>query len=239
MTASANAAVITNYQFETASGFNATSTIANVTAGAFGDGASVTVKLADPAGDTSGLDAEGNTGFDTGAGAAFSNGQNGLTVSPDGSTASTQANAFSEGEYFSFTVSADTGFELDLTSLTFKGALNNAQSAYTWALTSSVDGHAVDNIIDTGVISSGSNQAGTYESFIVDLTGSQFQNIAAETDVEFRFYLYNYTGTVTNRSTYLDNVVLNGTVSAIPEPSTYAMIAGMLAFVSVMVRRRG
>lgn len=234
LAASANAAVIKNYQFtgSAPSAFDpTTSTIASATAGAF-SGGDVTAKLAG-VGDVTGLDAQDNTGFDTGAGAAYTNGANGLTTG-----GSTQANAFANNDYFTFTVSANTGFELDLTSLTFKGARNNADAAESWALTSSIDGHTVGNIIDSGAITGSNNQAGTYDSFVVDLSDTQFQNIAAETDVEFRIYFYGYDTTVSSRSTYVDNVVLNGAVTAIPEPGSFALIAGCLALTSVMIRRR-
>ena len=69
----------------------------------------------------------------------------------------------------------------------------------------------------------------------IDLSGAQFQNITTTT--EFRFYLSDDTG----GSDYIhriDNVVLNGTVTAVPEPSSLALLGAGAALLAAALRRR-
>lgn len=79
----------------------------------------------------------------------------------------------------------------------------------------------------------------TWANLTLDVSGySSLQNLGPGT-YEFRLYLTdNYYSTFSVQSIYLDNIRLNGTVSAIPEPSAWAAIMGCAALGVAGWRRR-
>jgi len=144
-----------------------------------------------------------------------------------------------DAAYFSFTITAESGYELDLTSLTFDfgGYTNNAVSDATYSYTLQTDlgglgtgGPIVDSgsiTIDPGVTSL------TTELQTITLSGASFQNLSSIT-----FRLSPWT-TLDNADTIrFDNVILNGTVSAVPEPGTYALLMAGCVGALVATRRR-
>ena len=71
----------------------------------------------------------------------------------------------------------------------------------------------------------------------VDLSEeSGLQNIAAG-DTEFRIY-FSDNRNYSNLIYRIDNVELYGTVSAVPEHSSFALLGGLAALGCVMLRRR-
>ncbi len=76
----------------------------------------------------------------------------------------------------------------------------------------------------------------------VDLTSvSALQNVDANTSITMRFFASGQTATGGwgfISSTSVDGLSLGGSVSAIPEPSTYAAIFGALALVGTVWHRR-
>lgn len=88
-----------------------------------------------------------------------------------------------------------------------------------------------------GLYRSGTN-TGTFadnNGSSVSLAGTAFQNLTDET-VEFRFLLGDDSG-ATSRIHVLDNIKLNGTVTAIPEPTTAALL-GLGGFALILRRRK-
>jgi hypothetical protein len=72
----------------------------------------------------------------------------------------------------------------------------------------------------------------------ITLSGSNYANLSS---IIFRIYGWNSTSG--SGATYIRNLtgndlVISGTVTAVPEPSTYAAILGGVALVGVMVTRR-
>lgn len=137
-------------------------------------------------------------------------------------------NAISSDDYISVTIGADSGFAMDLTSLTFdfgytRSGGADGQRFKAYVLTS------IDGFVDAGDIT-GSKEitvgaaTGTppYTLVTVDLSGAQFQGITTPT--EFRFYLSdtcNYNDFIHR----IDNVVLNGTiVEVVTKPSTIGLL---------------
>lgn len=125
----------------------------------------------------------------------------------------TPAAAVANNQFFQFTVTPDTGFALDLTSLTFDGARGGDSTPRGFVLRSSLDGFSAD--IATGTFPT---VAMTLTNFSIDLSGAVFQGIS--TDTIFRFYGFapqaGGSGVI---GSWYDNLTLNGQVTAVPEPS--------------------
>lgn len=157
-------------------------------------------------------------------------------------TGADAATALSNPDYVSFTVTIDTGFVLNLDSLDFDqlGTTNAPTGDFnqTTFVQTSIDGFGSGNDVASfsrDVIAPASGAETTFDSRSIDLTASNFQNIAGT--LEVRFYLYD---DIDNSAALhrLDNIVLNGTVSVIPEPSFYASIFGVLGLVFIAYRRK-
>ena len=146
--------------------------------------------------------------------------------------------ALTENDYFSFSVSADPGYSLNLSSIDLymtreDGSPPNA-GPMTFSVFSSIGGFTNGAEIDTFTIS-----GTTYDGFgspgNIDLSGGSFQDINS---VEFRFYGYDGQpqGFVGFGARSGNDLVLNGEV--IPEPSTYALIIGSACLGFVIWNRK-
>lgn len=214
-----HAAVIAEYDFNT--DLNASTADANITAGAVTSGA--------------GISGSGRSSFSN---SLFA--QTGAT-----STASIRVGtAIANDDYFSVTMGADSGYYMDLDSITLDyGYTNNSGSfgvkdlkAYIF---SSVDGF-VDagdilgsEVIQTTVDNNSLQYPGGSPGLTVDL--SAYSYVWSGGEIEFRIYLADNT----NSSAYvhrIDNVTLNGTVAVVPEPSSTALLG--LGGLAVLLRRK-
>ena len=132
--------------------------------------------------------------------------------------------------YFSFTVTAASGFTLNLTDLTLEAALvDSSGPSGTTFVRSSVDGYAADLGSYTQTGTSGS----TFTDRSIDLSGAAYQNLST---ITFRIYHYDTTDSAdtTGLVHRIDDVILNG--NAIPEPASFALLG--LGGLSLLARRR-
>lgn len=159
------------------------------------------------------------------------------------SAATTYAGAFVANNYFTFSITPDAGYQLNLTSITFQvasGSSSASDRAFYLVTASSPSGFTSGStVLSTDRTTTGGGtiplQAATAtntipKDYTVDLTS--FTGIT--TTQYFRFYLQ--TPTVSQALTF-DDIIVNGTVSAVPEPSTYASLAGVMALGFVASRR--
>lgn len=223
----AHAAILTGYDFD--DGTNnattaATFTDVDITASNFGVGAGLIPVLATQSG-SGANDAQGNP-FGTANNHNFGGTEN--VFGFDGSAS--LANALTDDNYLTFSVTPQNGTSFDLTSVTFRHYIgsNIVRSANSWALFSSVDGFAQANAINTGT-----SAVQGWQDQVVTL-GSQFDNVSTTT--EFRLYIFGESGGSTNSQSIFDKVVLNGEVVAIPEPSTFGLLG--LGFAALFLKRR-
>lgn len=153
------------------------------------------------------------------------------TTGPLGTTVGelTEANAISNDDYFSFTITPtlDLGESLNFTSFTFDVAGRNSGSNSIYVLRSSADAYATTVGI-TGTVGLASAPS-TWVSQSFNLTDdSMLQGVTAATT--FRLYMIDSRGS--NAHILLDNVVLNATT--VPEPAP----ALLGAFGAVLLLRR-
>lgn len=174
----------------------------------------------------------------TGVNHSTTSGQYGFKIS----TSDRQTNlagAIANNHYIEFSISAQTGYILNLESLSFKG-----QSATTGAdnvaLLSSIGGFS-----NSAVMGSLSGIAGTSGGFdtdasgfggLIDLSSADYQNI---TSVRFRLYGWNTSGST--GATYFRNLsgndlVVSGTVN-VPEINSVALLVGTFTLLVVLAQR--
>lgn len=126
--------------------------------------------------------------------------------------------------YFTFTVTPDAGFDMDLSSLAFKVAQGGGTAATRdYDIRTSLDGF-VSSL--TGIAAIPTVRP-TFTNVSVDLSAVQFQNLAAPLTFQFRFFT---PGVLQNVD--FDDITLNGDVTAIPEPGApLMMFAGVACWV--------
>ena len=139
-------------------------------------------------------------------------------------------NAVNANQYVAFTVTANSGFVLNLDALAFdiRRGLRGTQD---YAVRSSVDTFATYIVFANNVINDTSVRRQS-----IDLTSAAFQEL---TSIEFRIYFDDRLNNSSSASdVFIDNLILSGSVSSIPEPSTYGLALGGLALAIAALRRR-
>jgi hypothetical protein len=182
---------------------------ANVTASDFGTGIGLNNVFDFTLAPTDALDAEGNS-FGTTNRFAFGGPGDDFGFD-DVSDTNDLSGAIQDNDYMEFTVTPDSGYKVNLESLTFRTYVEQlVNSAERWALFSSIDGYTSGAEIATGRTTTAETWEGTSNNNVVDLSDAGFQDVDAA--VTFRIYVYGG-GESTNSITLFDKVVLNGAVA--------------------------
>lgn len=132
--------------------------------------------------------------------------------------------AVAQNSAFSITLSATDTYTIDSISLDVGRGGGSLDRGFTVrsSLTGTTD-LLRDDTVDT--------QRPTFTDYNVDLTGNTaFENIS--TDVTFTFYVYTPS---TGNTLEFDNITFSGVV---PEPSSFALLAGLCGMGFVALRRR-
>jgi len=226
--ANSNAATLASYDFGTTSGvvgnlvLTSANADANSTAGAFAAGAGITNLT----------NSVGNSGRAIGASLATS------FSSLLGVNSTTAAEAVTNNDYFTFTLTPSAGYQLNLTQLSFdfqsSGTVNNAVQSSSYTVFSSVGGFSSGNHIDSGTWTYLTDTG--WKSSLTSISGVSFQNLI--TAIEFRIYMSDGGSNSNAHFATVDNVILDGTVAAIPEHSTAALLLGSMAGLLVALRRK-
>jgi len=136
--------------------------------------------------------------------------------------------------YFSFSVT--TQAEVDFDSIRLNYAYSNANDNNGFYVRSSVDSFANDLFVfgGSGTTNQSANDPEAFPPVIVDLSGSDFQNVAASTTITFRISAID-TSSSSGRRHAFDNVQLY----AVPEPALSALAFGLSGVLLAIARRRG
>ncbi len=142
------------------------------------------------------------------------------------------------GDWIGFTVSSTAGNILNLSGLTFDYAFTYSGSPAptepaVFEVRSSLDDYAET----VGFVSqnpvSGTTPAWAPAS--IGLTAANYQGLNS---ISFRVYLNDGANELTTSYLRIDNLTLSGVSTAIPEPSTYALLTGAGGLMVAGVRRR-
>lgn len=171
--------------------------------------------------------------------AGTDNGLGGVTGTPTGAIDRSQY-------YVEYTVTAASGYELDLSSASFGGSQGGGNvGERTYGIHTSVDGLGLTTTSDitSGGYVATTNGTNTFSTvrpatgsiamptYTADLSAAKYQDLSS-----FTFRLYFATPN-NGQNIDVDNFILNGTVSAVaPEPTTIAALAGV-ALVGLRRRR--
>jgi hypothetical protein len=149
------------------------------------------------------------------------------------------AGAISAGDYFEFTITPKANVKVNFTSLTFVyGGTTDATGGLdaSFAVLASPTGFgAADDLgTFTNNIAANQTQFGTNDlPANVSLSGSAFQDVTGP--VTFRIYVWDQQNS-SNLINRLDNVVVNGTTTAVPEPTAAVVLLVPAGF--ALARRR-
>lgn len=151
------------------------------------------------------------------------------TSASDAFSSSAWAATFDLNDYYQFVLTPDVGYTMNIDTFIF-GYNRTATGPDEFELRSDLDGFvaAIDSFSQTGT-------TGFTQSISL---GALFDNITSA--ITFRLYGYSSSsgaGTFRLQDPAAGNIRFEGTVSAIPEPSTYAMLVLGALCVGLALRR--
>ena len=133
--------------------------------------------------------------------------------------ANTPSSVSANNNFYSFTVTAMSGFVLNLNGANIQIQDYSTYSGVSFVIRSSLDNFA-SNIGSIAITT-----RNTWNSDTITLSGAGFNSLNSIT-----FHIYPTDGNGgTTRNLYFDNIILNGIV-AVPEPSTWALTGFGLVF---------
>ena len=154
-----------------------------------------------------------------------------LRIDALGST-TTLSSSVAANRYFDFTVTPEQGSTLSLESLSFQTARGGGSTPRGFGVFSSETGTAIgDELFALDIPTT----RPTLTDSMIDLTAAEFQGLSGP--ISFRFNVFAPGG---GQTLEFDNIVLAGTVTAIPEPASVALLAllGSVAAAGAVVCHR-
>ena len=153
----------------------------------------------------------------------------------------TLSGAVTAEDFFFFDITVDAGSQVDFSNFSFYSlrrpiAEEGIGAPQAFALYSSADSYA--SSIGTGTIPLANNSnAFTFQDF--DLSGNaSLQGLTGTTTFQMVFYVPDGIAGVNERKFRIDEVSVDGIVTAVPEPNHAALLGGLLAAACLIVRRR-
>jgi hypothetical protein len=212
---SVSATVLANYDFTTASRAS-TDTDTNTAASTFDGG---------PGFQTAGVD---NSTIDALHGSPAPS----VAIDSTFTDGTSQTQAITANDFYTFTLSPVAGFKFSLTSLSFD--YSNYSGTTTFPTENFFVRTSADNFANNlaGAVTVASTTSGTFANANISLTGNaSLQNVTGP--LEIRIYIYDSTNTA-GRGALLDNITVNGIATMVPEPSTWMLtVIGAIALLSI------
>lgn len=140
------------------------------------------------------------------------------------------SNATSPTNYVAFTVAPSAGYQTTFESISMFTGINGISDQYN------VEVRAWDGVTETslGLIDRTSLPGTTNSPVVQDTIDSA--DFTSTGTIEIRLYSYNVTGSGANGGVRFDDIVLNGSTTAIPEPSSAILLS--CAGLGLLARRR-
>lgn len=153
------------------------------------------------------------------------------TIAGGNMSSTSLANAITDDKYLRFTLTPSANGQFSVSSLTVYFSTNSG-STHTAVLMSSATGFTSSSGLWNGSVAGSSSS-----TYSIDLSAvSALQNVSSAT--EFRFYSFGADGQLRIFNSAGTDLAVFGTTAAVPEPSTYAALAGLAVFGLVVLRRR-
>ncbi|MGE9294273.1 MAG: hypothetical protein ACQKBW_11720 [Puniceicoccales bacterium] len=143
------------------------------------------------------------------------------------------SSTLSNETYFSFTLTPDAGQQIAFDSLTFTAQGGGSSVYRAFYVFSSATGFEAADVLESGIQEGEATD--TLNSTGETLYTITFSSLVVTSETEFRFYIDSDS---TGRTVIFDDITVNGTVSAVPEASTTALVIGVLAILATLIRRR-
>ena len=154
----------------------------------------------------------------------------------DTGTWTTLADAKTGNSFIEFTLNP-TGGTLTIDDISTRFGTSGSTGTRAMEISYAIGAGSFTDLKNSGD-TSGSGGGGTTKTVSYDFTTETTHgtgSIVTSSTVTFRFYAYNGSA---NRTSYFDDITINGSVTPVPEPGTYALLAGALSLLCVVIRRR-
>jgi hypothetical protein len=171
-----------------------------------------------------------STGFSLGSGISGNTGNNRFNAS-FWTTTTLESDAITNGDFLTFTLTAQPGFVMNLNSASISYTLQNSGTGPDFAgVYTSVGGFTAGSAASTPTL----NAAGATTPTTFSLAASGFNNLST---ITFRIYGWGASSTAGTLSANAFSIT-GGSTSAVPEPSTYMMLLGGALMMILVVRRK-
>ncbi len=218
-TCGANAAVIAGYDFSSSKAATIVASGAGAGSIAAAGGAGNNYSSVTTVGDNTGEAASGTVFGSTNAGC--------INSTSEGCTGGDLSDAIADGDYYSFTITANEAGTLDLTGFSIDKAIATTypeRVANEWNVCVKVNGDTsawstADALMASGLTTTTAQGLSEWESTFVDLsTNSTLGTTLHGLDsVEFRIYVWGANGTSYSNASRIDQIVVEGSVPEAPE----------------------
>lgn len=154
-----------------------------------------------------------------------------------------EAGAVGSNDYWEFTLTADSGFQLDLDEITFPFGGSSSEGDFNtfFFVRTDLDNYATtigsnDVLVPNGTAVSGSNyEPAMLDTMSISLSGDPtYQGLDS---ISFRIYAYS-DGSSSNQISRMSQIEVLGDVTAIPEPGVTAALLGLAGMLAVIRMRR-
>ncbi|MEM9226598.1 MAG: PEP-CTERM sorting domain-containing protein, partial [Verrucomicrobiota bacterium] len=154
-----------------------------------------------------------------------------------GGVPATLSDAIANGNFLSFTIQADSGYQLELNdgTISYTIARPGNAGAVNAAVLTSIGGFSAGQEIDSYALAQEGSPDYNAPIVTTDLPSTGYDAVTAPFEV--RIYFFGGSASSSNIA-YIRNLEVDGDLAVVPEPSQYAGLAGVMTLLFVALRRR-